>query len=88
MTQTLTLPREEIRPAWRIAVLAYRRALRETREDRLAWPVALAAFREVLPDMPEAQAKHETPTPIAFATANHTAWFWARVYGGSSDPRL
>lgn len=33
-----------------------RRALQETREDRLAWPVALAAFRDVLRQMPEAQA--------------------------------
>src|SRR5262245_7373118 len=34
--QKLTLPREEIRPAWRAAVLTYRRELRATREDRLA----------------------------------------------------
>jgi hypothetical protein len=57
------------------------RALREAHEDRLAWPVALAALREVLPDMPEAQAKHEATHAIAFAAANHTAWFWAGVYG-------
>jgi hypothetical protein len=71
-TRTLTLPREEIRPAWRAAVLAYRRELRGTREDRLAWPAAYAAFREVLPEMPEAQAKHETTHAIAFAAANHS----------------
>jgi hypothetical protein len=82
MTRTLTLPREQILPGWRAAVLAYRRALRETREDRLVWPVALAALREVLPDMPETQAKHETAHAIAFAAANHTAWFWAGVYAG------
>src|SRR5262245_6854649 len=35
---------EEIRAAWRAAVLAYRRELRATREDRPAWPVALAAI--------------------------------------------
>ena len=34
MMQTLTLPHEEIRPAWRAAVLAYRRELRATREAR------------------------------------------------------
>jgi hypothetical protein len=78
---TLTLPREEIRTAWRAAVLGYRRELRATHEDRLAWPVAYAAFREVLPDMPEAHAKHETTHAIAFAAANHTAWFWGGVYG-------
>jgi hypothetical protein len=78
-TQTLTLPRERLLPAWRAAVLAYRRTLRETREDRIAWPAAYPAFREVLPEMPEAQAKHETTRAIAFAAANHTAWFWAGV---------
>jgi hypothetical protein len=33
---TLTLPREEIQPAWRAAVLAYRRTLRDTRENHPA----------------------------------------------------
>lgn len=70
-----------MKPAWRAAVLVYRRELRVTREDRLAWPAAYAAFREVLPDMPEAQAKHETNHAIAFAAAKHTAWFWRGVYG-------
>jgi hypothetical protein len=81
VTQTLTLPREEIRPGWRAAVLAYRRELRVTREDRLAWPAAYEAFREALPEMGEAQAKLETIQAIAYAAANHTAWFWTGVYG-------
>jgi hypothetical protein len=76
-----TLPREEIRPAWRAAVLAYRRELRATRDDRRAWPAAYAAFREVLPEMPEAQAKLETTHAIAYAAANHTKWFWGGMYG-------
>jgi hypothetical protein len=79
--RTITLSREQIRPAWRAAVIAYRRELQATREDRLAWPAAYVAFREVLPEMPEAQAKHETTRAIAYAAANHTAWFWGGVYG-------
>ena len=81
MTRTLSLPREESRPAWRAAVLAYRRELRATREDRLAWPVAYAAFREVLPEMPEEEAKDEVMHAIAYTAANHTAWFWGGIYG-------
>jgi hypothetical protein len=81
MTRTLTLPRDEIRPAWRAAVLAYRRELGASREDRLAWQAAYAAFREVLPEMPAEQAKQETTQAIAYAAANHTAWFWGGVYG-------
>jgi len=76
-----SLPREEIRLAWRAAVLAYRRELRATREDRFEWPAAYKALREVLPEMPEAQAKLETTQAIAYAAANHTKWFWGGVYG-------
>jgi hypothetical protein len=52
------------------------------------WHAAYAAFREVLPDMPEAQAKHETTHAIAFAAANHTAWFWVACTGTRDEPRL
>jgi hypothetical protein len=76
-----SLPREEIRPGWRAAVLAYRRELRAAREDRFAWPAAYAAFREVLQEMPEEQVKMETTHAIAYAAANHTKWFWGGVYG-------
>ena len=79
MTQTLSLPRDEIRPAWRAAVLAYRRELRATRHDLPAWRAALTAFREALPEVPEEQAKAETTHAIAYAAANHTAWFWGGV---------
>ena len=75
------LPREEVLPGWRVAVLAYRRELQATRHDHPAWLAAYAAFREVLPEMPEAQAKQETTLAIAYAAANHTAWFWRGVYG-------
>jgi hypothetical protein len=76
-----TLPREEIRPAWRATVLAYRRRFRETRDDLPAWHAAYAAFRQVLPGMGEAEAKQEVMHAIAYAAANHTKWFWCRVNG-------
>jgi hypothetical protein len=79
MTMALTLPRDEIRPAWRAAVLAYRREHRATGHDLPAWHAALVAFREALPEMPEAQAKQETTMAIAYAAANHTKWFWRGV---------
>ena len=78
---TLTLPREEIRPAWRVAILAYRREYLITSEDRFARDAAFEAFRGVLPDMPQELAKVETNQAIAYAAANHTEWFWGRVYG-------
>ena len=82
MTETLTLPPEQLLPAWRAAVLAYRRVLRATGEDQVARPAAYAALREVLPDIPEAEAEMQTTRAIAFAAANHTAWFFAGVYRG------
>jgi len=81
MTRTLTLPREQILPGWRAAVLAYRREMRATREHRLSWPLAVAALREVLPEMPDALARLETTHAIAYAAREHTKWFWAGVYG-------
>jgi hypothetical protein len=82
LTQAISLPREEIRPAWRAAVLAYRANMRVTRDDHPAWRAAIAAFREVMPEVPEEQAKQEVMHAIAYAAANHTKWFWADVYGG------
>jgi hypothetical protein len=73
---TLALPREEIKPAWRAAVLAYRQVYRVTPEDLLASTAAFEAFRKVLPEMPEEQAKVETSHAIAFAAAQHGKWFW------------
>jgi hypothetical protein len=73
-----TLPREEILPAWRTAVLAYRANIRAD-GDRVARTKAVAAFREVLPQMPKAEAEWETTQAIAYAASQHTAWFWAEV---------
>jgi len=75
------LPREEIRPAWRAAVPAYRRMCQEGHHHHPSWLAALAAFREVVPELPEKEARQEVIHAIAYAAANHTAWFWRGVYG-------
>jgi hypothetical protein len=72
----VVLPPEAILPAWRAAVLAYRRVYRTTPEDRLARPAAFKAFRQILPHMPENEAKVQANHAIAYAAANHTEWFW------------
>jgi hypothetical protein len=69
MTQTPSLPREEIRPAWRAAVLAYRANMRVMRHPDPAYAAALAAFREVLPQMSEKEAKAEVMRAVAHAAA-------------------
>ena len=74
-----TLPREAIRPAWRAAVMAYRRMRQDGHHEHLAWDAASAAFREVLPQMPEKYARQEVINAVAFAASNHTKWFWQGV---------
>jgi chemotaxis methyl-accepting protein methylase len=76
---TIALPPASIQPVWRAAVQAYRREYLVTREDRFARAAAFEAFRQVLPDMPKAEVKVETNHAIAYAAANHTAWFWNGV---------
>jgi hypothetical protein len=78
--QRLSLPLEGVQPAWRAAVLAYRRELQTGSADRLAWSAAYAAFREVVPEMPEEQAKQEAAQAIAYAAAHHGDWFWGSMW--------
>jgi hypothetical protein len=56
MMQTLTLPREQLLPDWRAAVLAYRAARQVGRDHHAADAEAIAAFRKMLPDMREEEA--------------------------------
>jgi hypothetical protein len=77
MIQAIRLPREEIRPAWRAAILAYPANMRVTRHND---PAGDAAFREALPEMPEEQAKQETTTPSP--TRRRTMPLgWRGIYG-------
>jgi hypothetical protein len=75
-------PREQLLPAWRAAVLAYRRTRQAGHDHHAADAEAVAAFRQVLPEMPETEAVHEVILAIAYASREHTAWFWKGVGGG------
>ena len=50
------LPGEQLRPAWRAAVLAWRRTFKEARHPSPAYEAAFAAFREV--GLDDAEAVH------------------------------
>lgn len=69
---TLTLPREQLLPGWRTAVLAYRAARQGGRDHHAADAEAIAAFRKVLPDMPEKEAVQQVIEAIAYAATYHT----------------
>jgi hypothetical protein len=75
------LPVEQRMPAWRAAVLAYRRDRQAGDDHHLAFDNAVAALRTVLPDMPEGEAVQEVTEAIAYAAREHSAWFWRGVGG-------
>jgi hypothetical protein len=64
-----TLHREQLRPAWRAAVLPYRRARQAGRDHHDADAEAVAAIREALPEMSEKEAKAEVMQAVAYAAA-------------------
>src|SRR5262249_9635147 len=68
-------PQEQILPAWRAAVLAYRATGKLAVRNRTAFADGLAAFRQVLPEMPEREVRQEVVLAIADAAREHPAWF-------------
>ena len=79
MTQALTLPREQLLPAWRAAVLAYRAVRQGGHDHHAAHAEAVAALRRVLPELSERAAVQEAILAVAYASREHTAWFWSGV---------
>ena len=73
-----TLPTPERTPAWRAACVAYREQRRAGAGDLVAWRAAVAALQAVWP-LPEREAGQEATNAIAYASRNHTAWFWSGV---------
>jgi hypothetical protein len=74
-------PEDELRRAWRAAILAYRRGFKETRNPLLAHKAATAAFREILPDLPIEEAGRQAMAAVSCAVATHSEWFWRGVFG-------
>jgi hypothetical protein len=75
------LPPEQHLPAWRAAVLAYRRNRQAGEDHHAAFDAALGALRQMLPEMPEREAVQEVIQAIAYAAREHTSWFWRGVGG-------
>ena len=71
-------PTPERTPAWRVACLAYREQRRAGASDLAAWRAAVAALQAVWP-LSDKEAGLEATNAIAYASSNHTAWFWDGV---------
>ncbi len=88
MTQrTLTLPREQLLPAWRAAVRGYRAARPVGQDHHGAHDKAVAAVRKLLPDVSEKEAAQEVIEAVAFAATYHAEWFWRGVRGWERNGR-
>ena len=83
MPETTPIPTPERKPTWRAAALAYREQRRAGASDHVSWLAAVEALQAVWP-LPLEDAKRETTHAIAYASSNHTAWFWASV-GSQAD---
>ena len=81
-TQT-SLPGEDLKPAWRVACVAYRKVRQSGQLDQPAWLAARAAIQELRPDLDEHVAGQQALAAIHYASVFHTKWLWHRV----GDPR-
>jgi hypothetical protein len=77
----IRLPREQLRPAWRAAVLAYRRTRQAGYGHHVAHARPSPRSAQVLPEMSKREAVQEVIAAVAYATREHTVWFWRGVAG-------
>jgi hypothetical protein len=75
----IRLPREQVLPAWRAAVLTYRATRQAGHDHHAAHDEAVAALRRALPELSERDAVQEAILAVAYAAREHTAWFWRGV---------
>lgn len=69
---------EDMLPAWRAAVAAYRDARRSGGGDEAAFKSAVAAFLKERPEVSAAEARAQVTRAINYAASEHTDWFWQR----------
>jgi hypothetical protein len=62
-------------------VLAYRTTRQAGRDHHAAHAEAVEALHQVLPELSEREAVQQAILAVAYATREHTAWFWKGVGG-------
>ena len=81
-TQT-SLPGDDLKPAWRVACIAYRKVRQAGKLDHPAWLAARTAIQQLRPDLDEHVAGQQASAAIHYASVFHTKWLWHRV----GDPK-
>lgn len=78
-----TLPGDDLKPAWRVACVTYRKVRQSGQLDQPAWLAARAAIMELRPDLDVKEAGRQASAAIHYASVYHQKWFWLRV----GDPK-
>ncbi len=77
-TQTaLTGP--DLKPAWRVACVAYRKVRQSGQLDQPAWLAARTAIQDLRPDLDVKEAGRQASAAIHYASVFHPAWLWRGV---------
>jgi hypothetical protein len=76
-----SLPGDDLKPAWRLACVAYRKVRQEGQLDQPAWLAARAAIQELRADLDEHVAGQQASAAIHYASVFHTKGLWHRVGG-------
>jgi hypothetical protein len=77
MPEVAPHPRSDLRPAWRAAVLAYRKTRATGALDHPAHLAAKVAVLELHPTLSDREASQEAIHAVAYATSFHSEWFWS-----------
>ena len=85
MPETAPVPTPERKPAWRAAaarpIVSSAEPVRPTTRS---WLAAVEALQAVWP-LPLEDARRETTHAIAYASSQHTKWFWDGVSDWQAD---
>ena len=84
MPETAPVPTPDRKPAWRAAAVAYREQRRAGASHHASWLAAVEALQAVWP-LPLEDARRETTHAIAYASSQHTKWFWDGVSDWQAD---
>ena len=73
---------DDMKPAWRVACVAYRKVRRQGELHFPAWRSAGAAVLELRPDLDERTAGAEAHAAVHYASVYYPEWLW----NGSNRP--
>jgi hypothetical protein len=77
MPERPEVPKEDMKPAWRAAALAYRAERACGAGDHAAHGKAIEAVQVVHPELGWKEASAVVVKAVAYVTRFHSEWFWS-----------